>query len=198
MGVTSSNRRDISRPHLVAALTQVARVLLSPLIGAHRLGLIGYRGCGELLSLVPGPAGRLLRRAWYSATLAQCGARLQVQFKTVLRDPRTRIGDDCVFGESNSVGWADIGDHFVSADHVSIVAGRHQQRFSRTDVPMRFQRSQTRCVHVAEDVWVGAHAVIAEDVAAHSIVGASALVIHRFPEWSVLAGVPARVIGTRR
>src|SRR5207248_1200423 len=122
-------------------------------------------------------------RAWYSATLAHCGARLQVHFGTILRDSRTRVGDDCTFGESNSVGWADIGDHFVSGPRVSIVAGRHQQRFSSTDIPMRLQVSQTRCVHVADDVWVGVHAVIAEDVAAHTIVGASALIIAMYPEW---------------
>jgi acetyltransferase-like isoleucine patch superfamily enzyme len=63
---------------------------------------------------------------------------------------------------------------------------------------MRFQPSQTRRVNVANDVWVGAHAVIAGDVAAHSIVGASTLITETFPEWSVLAGVPARAIGARR
>jgi virginiamycin A acetyltransferase len=194
----SSTRRDVRRPRLVAAATAAASVLLQPMFVAYRLGLIDYRGCGECVSLLPGPFGRIVRRAWYSRTLTRCGARLVVHFGTVLRDPRTRIGDDCTFGEFNSVGWATIGDFFVSGDHVSIVAGRHQQRFSRTDVPMRFQTSRTQCVRVADDVWVGSHAVIAADVAAHSIVGASTLIIATFAEWSVLAGTPARIIGSRR
>lgn len=194
----SSTRRDARCPRLVATATAAASVLLQPLLVAYRLGLTDYRGCGECVSRLPGPLGRIVRRAWYSRTLADCGARLLVHFGTVLRDPRTRVGDDCTFGEYNSIGWAAIGDFFVSGDHVSIVAGRHQQRFSRTDIPMRFQTSRTQCVRVADDVWVGSHAVIADDVAAHSIVGASALIIDTFPEWSVLAGVPARVIGSRR
>ncbi len=196
--VISRVSRDDSHPRLVGALLVVARGLLLPLSGALRLGLIDFRGCREFLSLMPGPSGRLLRRAWYSSTLAHCGARLTVHFGTILRDPRTRVGDDCTFGEHNSVGWADVGDHFVSGDHVSIVAGRHRQRFARTDIPMRFQTSRTRCVRIANDVWVGAHAVLAGDVSAHSIVGAGALIIEAFPEWSVLAGVPARAVGARR
>lgn len=96
--------RDATHRGLVAALIVVARALLLPLLGAYRLGLLDYRGCGECLSLVPGPSGRLLRRAWYSSTLAHCGARLTVHFGTILRDPRTRVGDDCIFGERNSVG----------------------------------------------------------------------------------------------
>jgi acetyltransferase-like isoleucine patch superfamily enzyme len=50
---------------------------------------------------------------------------------------------------------------------------------------------------IGNDVWIGAGARVLADVASHSIVGAGAVVVRTFPEWCVLGGVPARVIGER-
>ena len=51
---------------------------------------------------------------------------------------------------------------------------------------------------IGDDVWIGTSATILADVAAGSIVGAGAVVTHTFEPYSILAGVPARLIRQRR
>lgn len=188
---------DAERPAIVAAATAGARLAVGPLLLGRALRLVSFHSASQLLSLVPGAAGLLVRRAWYEATLEACGQRLRVQFGAVLRDQRTRLGDDCHIGEYSCIGLADIGASFLGGDHVSVVGGRHAHRFDRRDLPMSEQPGETVRVVIGEDVWAGAGARIAADVAAHSIVGAGAVVVERFGEWQVLGGVPARVIAER-
>jgi acetyltransferase-like isoleucine patch superfamily enzyme len=188
---------DVHHPRIVSAAERVGQVLLAPLLVAHRVGLISFLSVGQLLSLVPGAVGLVLRRVWYRATLAGCGERLRVSFGTVIHQPDTRVGDDCHFGELNRVGLADVGSNFMSANHVSIVSGREQHDFGRRDRPIRRQLTTLHRVVIGEDVWAGAQATIAADVAAHSVVGAGAVVTRTFPEWSVLGGVPAKVLRER-
>ncbi len=175
----------------------IALVLALPFVAAWRLHLLTYYTAGQILSLIPGDVGMLVRRGWYRLTLASCGERLTVEFGSVLHRPEAEIGDDCYFGENNRVGIAAIGDDFMSAGNVSIhSAGRHHG-FDRRDVPMRLQPTEFERVRVGADVWVGTGAVIGADVAAHSIVAAGAVVNKAFGEWQILGGVPAEPIGER-
>jgi maltose O-acetyltransferase len=160
--------------------------------------MVSYRTAGHALSLIPGGVGLLARRAWYGATLASCGKRLKVLFGAVINNPDSRIGDDCHIGELNRVGLVEIGPNFLSSHNVCIVSGRHQHGHERSDVPMRNQREQPIRVKIGEDVWIGAGATVGADVASHSVIGMGAAITRTFPEWSVLGGVPAKVIAERQ
>jgi acetyltransferase-like isoleucine patch superfamily enzyme len=173
-------------------------VLVAPLVLAYRLRLVSYRTAGHGLSLVPGSVGLLLRRAWYASTLARCGKRLTVGFGALIYFPESRIGDDCYFGELNRIGLVEIGRKFMSSHGVCIVSGRHQHGIERSDVPIRDQPETPSRVKIGDDVWVGAGATIGADVAAHTVVGMGAAITQSFPEWSILAGVPGKVIGERQ
>jgi acetyltransferase-like isoleucine patch superfamily enzyme len=181
----------------IIAAEKIARVLVSPAVMAYRMGLLSFHSAGQALSLAPGAAGLLLRRAWYRATLDACGERLGVEFGTVIHKAGSRIGDDCYFGELNRIGLVDIGDNFMSANHVSIMSGRRQHAFDRRDTPMRSQPVAYERIVVGEDVWIGAQATVTSDVSAHSIVAAGAVVTESFDAWRILGGVPARVLGER-
>jgi acetyltransferase-like isoleucine patch superfamily enzyme len=172
-------------------------VIVAPLLLARRLRLMSFLAGGQTLSLVPGALGLLIRRAWYGATLAHCGKRLTVQFGTVIAHAETRIADDCYFGPFNNIGLAEIGEQFISGPQVCILSGRGQHRFDRRDLPVRRQYGTLACVSIGADVYAGANATIAADVGAHSVVGAGAVVTKTFPDWSVLAGNPARVLRQR-
>jgi acetyltransferase-like isoleucine patch superfamily enzyme len=181
----------------VAASERLAWLVVAPLLVAYRLRLVSFETAGQILSLAPGGAGLLVRRAWYRATLADCGKRLKVGFGTVIRDARCRIGDDCALSDHNRVSLADIGPQFTSANYVSIVAGPSRHRFEHRRLPMREQPGPRRRLVIGEDVWVGAQATILADVASHSVVGAGAVVTRTFAEWQILGGVPAKVLRTR-
>jgi virginiamycin A acetyltransferase len=185
------------RPAIIAAADKAALLLVTPLLLPYRLGLLSYNSAGQILSLVPGAFGLLVRRAWYSVTLAACGQRLWVQFGTVIHKADSRIGDDCYFGEFNRIGLVDVGNDFMSSNNVSIMSGRRQHAFDRRDIPVRAQPISYDRVTIGEDVWVGAQATIAADVAAHSVVATGAVVATIFGEWSILGGVPAKVLGER-
>lgn len=185
------------RGRVLKVAEAIGTVLALPLVVAWRLRLLTYYTGGQILSLIPGDVGMLVRRGWYRSTLASCGERLTVEFGSVVHRPEAEIGDDCYFGENNRVGFAAIGDDFMSAGNVSIhSAGRHHG-FDRRDVPMRLQPSEFERVTIGPDVWVGTGAVVGADVAAHSVVAAGAVVTKRFEEWQILAGVPAESIGER-
>jgi virginiamycin A acetyltransferase len=189
-------RFEQRHPRLTVAIEATATLVISPLFLAHRAGLISFQTSGQILSLVPGAAGLVLRRAWYKTTLELCGRRLRIGFGTFIRDPRTRFGDDCIVADHAQITRASFGSNALVGDHATIQA--RARRYDRRDIPLRLHGvEEGRTVNVGDDVWIGAGARVLADVASHSIVGAGAVVVSTFPEWSVLAGVPARVIGER-
>lgn len=190
-------RPQRAAPELVAVAERIALLFLAPLLGAYRLRLVSFLACGQALSLVPGRVGLLIRRAWYGATLERCGRRLTVQFGTVVAHAETWIADDCYLGPHNNVGLASIGEQFISGPRVCILSGRSQHGFDRRGVPVRDQPGKLTRISVGADVYAGTNSTISTDVAAHSVVGAGAVVTKKFPEWSVLAGNPARVLRER-
>lgn len=175
----------------------IGRIFALPWVLAWRLSIVTYATAGQILSLIPGDIGVFVRRGWYRATLQRCGERLTVEFGSVISRAESRIGTDCYIGEFNRIALVDIGDDFMSADNVEILSGLQHYGFGRRDVPMRLQPGVRRRVTIGRDVWIGVFAAVGADVAAHSIVGAGAVVTKSFPEWKILGGVPAQPIGER-
>ena len=182
---------------MLAAAGPIGRLLVAPLILAWRLRVISYPTAGQILSLIPGDVGMLIRRGWYSTTLASCGERLTVEFGTVLQAPDSIIGNDCYFAELIRVGRVSMGHDCMASDGVQILSGMNHYGTERSDVPMRVQPGLHPQVNIGDDVWLGTSAVVGADVAAHSVVAAGAVVTRSFDEWQILGGVPATPIGER-
>lgn len=55
-------------------------------------------------------------------------------------------------------------------------------------------------IEIGEDVWVGANACITDSVIIgnYSVIGMGAVVTRDVAEWSIVGGVPAKVLGDRR
>jgi acetyltransferase-like isoleucine patch superfamily enzyme len=182
----------------VLKLVEPAGLLLAlPVLVGWRLRLFTYYTAGQLLSLIPGDVGMLIRRGWYRLTLGSCGKQLTVEFGSVIHKPEARVGDCCYIGENNRIGLVDIGDDFMSANNVSIISGSRPHGFERRDLPIRLQPTHYERVTIGRDVWIGVGAVVSADVAPHSVVGAGAVVTKTFGEWQILGGVPAAPIAER-
>ena len=105
------------------------------------------------------------------------------------------IGQQCfIIG----AGGLRIGDNVGIGPQVKIHPSYHEN--SSLDVPTIFQEIIFDPITIEEDVNIGIGAVIMHGVTLRkgSMVGANAVVTKSFPEYSVIAGVPAKLIRDRQ
>ena len=84
-----------------------------------------------------------------------------------------------------------------------IATGATLYAFDHGLAPDRFVMDQpvtSRGIVLGKDVWIGAQAGVTDGVRIgdHAVVGMGAVVTSDVPEWAIVGGVPARVIGDRR
>ena len=101
----------------------------------------------------------------------------------------TRVGIHCTV-----IGPVCIGNHVNLAQGITVTALNHT--FKDTSKRIDEQGISTKPVVIGDDVWIGANAVILPDVTIgrHVVVAAGAVVTKDVPDYSLVAGVPAKVI----
>lgn len=122
---------------------------------------------------------------------------------------RLQIGEHVYFGRYCSIECdAVIGNYVLVANNVAFV-GRCDHDYRQIGVPVRIARSvrdstymvpsNKREVVVGDDVWIGYGAIILSGVSIGegAIVAAGSLVTHDVPSFSIVGGVPARLLGER-
>jgi acetyltransferase-like isoleucine patch superfamily enzyme len=121
-------------------------------------------------------------------------ARLEADVGSIVLGNRCSVNPFCVF---NGFGGISIGDDVRIASHTVILSSSH--RHDDPTVPIHAQGTIPQETVIGNDVWIGAHSVILGGVriGSHSIVAAGAVVTADVPHYSVVAGVPARVIRSR-
>jgi acetyltransferase-like isoleucine patch superfamily enzyme len=165
----------------------------------------------------------MMRRVLMRALCKSVGHDLQVGVNVLLKHPETMEIGDCVFIGAQSMiqgrfdGTCRIGSHtwigpqsyfdaraLVLEEYVGWGPGARVLGSAHTGSPVIEPIISTglviKPVFVAYGADIGMNASILPGVriGAHSIVGAGAVVTHDVPDYSVAAGVPARVIRDRR
>ncbi|HUR11416.1 MAG TPA: DapH/DapD/GlmU-related protein [Flavitalea sp.] len=94
-------------------------------------------------------------------------------------------------------GFVQIGSNSMFGPGSSLFSENHCHDL--TGIPMIKQPTIRKGVIVEDDVWVGAKAVILDGVTIGkgSIIAAGCVVLHDVPAYSIVAGVPGRIIGCR-
>lgn len=105
------------------------------------------------------------------------------------------IGDHTRIGLHNTViGPVTIGNHVNLAQGITVTALNHN--FENVELRIDEQGVSTNPVAIADDVWIGANAVVLPGVSigSHSVVAAGAVVTKDVPAHTLVAGVPAKII----
>jgi acetyltransferase-like isoleucine patch superfamily enzyme len=105
------------------------------------------------------------------------------------------IGDYTRVGIHNTIiGPVSIGNHVNLAQGITVTALNHN--FSDPDKLIDEQGISTAAVHIGDDVWIGANAVVLPGVTIgnHCVIAAGAVVTKDVPANSIVGGVPAKVI----
>lgn len=117
------------------------------------------------------------------------GANSSVQTGTIL------IG----YGDrENRKGLISIGDHVRIAPFVQMIAGNHN--FADTSVPISKQGLTAEPITIENDVWVAGRVIITAGVriGTGSVLAAGAVVTKDVAPFSIMGGVPAKLIRSRK
>lgn len=112
--------------------------------------------------------------------------------------PRITVGNDFYANAyCHLLGEITIGDSVMLGPKVVMWGRDHGTAMG---APMRRQPHVTAPIHVEDDVWVGAGAIVLKGVTigTGAVVAAGSVVTKSVDEYAIVAGVPARVIGSRR
>lgn len=157
----------------------------------------GFRTISEFLSLFPFAIGVTLRYEFYKRTLRKCGENVFISFGTIFYYPEVSIGNNVLIGLYNTIHHCDIGNDVMTAEGCRFLSGSKYHEYLRTDIPMTRQGGKMKRIRIGNDTWVGANAVIMEDVADGAIVGAGAVITKKVERFSIVVGNPAKIVGNR-
>ncbi len=110
-----------------------------------------------------------------------------------------KIGSFCEISEDVYIQAAIIGDYVLIAQNVSLIAITHN--FRDVNLPMIKQGlTALDPVIIEDDVWIGRNVVVLPGIVIGkgSVVGAGAVVTKNVLPYTIVGGVPAKVIGERK
>lgn len=111
-----------------------------------------------------------------------------------------RVGDHSNIGPYSYIGcsgFISIGNNVMISPRVSIYAENHV--FDSTEDTIKSQGVKRKTVVIEDDCWIAANSIILAGVTIGkgSVVAAGSVVSKDVPPYSVVAGVPARIIKSR-
>lgn len=155
-----------------------------------------------MISDIPGEVGMVLRSHFIPRFFKSAGKGIRILPGAGFNGIGKIIaGDGVIIGIDNffqaSAGLT-IGDHTMFGPGVKIWTINH--RFEALDRPIIEQGYDNKPVSIGSHVWIGSNVFVMPGVEIPDgcIVSAGAVVgVKKFPPYSIIAGNPARAIGTR-
>lgn len=145
-----------------------------------------------------GPGCKKIRSFFAKGFISSCGENVNIQRGAVFSS-KLSIGDYSSVGINSVIqGPVRIGRNVMMGPEVYIYTQNHNHQ--RLDIPMIKQGYENeKPVIIMDDVWIGSRVTILPGVTVGcgSIIGASAVVTKDVPDYSIVAGNPAKVIKSR-
>lgn len=147
-------------------------------------------------------------RLWFqSRKIGTIGQNSEVRpYCTIVGTRNIKIGKNVIIppgavlsslpGDQNSI--IIIEDDVLLGPNVAVYSSTHL--YSRTDVPIKEQGYKTATTILKKGCWIGINSVILPGVTIgqNSVVGANSVVTRDVPDFTVVAGSPARMIKTTK
>ncbi len=105
------------------------------------------------------------------------------------------IGNNSLIGlRSTVIGPVEIGNDVLLAQNIVLSGQNHG--YEDISVSIREQKSITNKITIKDSAWIGANVVIVAGVTigAHSIVAAGSVVTKDVPDFTIVAGNPAKIL----
>ncbi len=130
-------------------------------------------------------------------TIVMHGAILHVYNFRGIPNAGIKIGKNCLIGEYCVIrgqGGVTIGDRVYTSPFTQLLAVNHV--YDNPELPFVNQGITAEGITIEDDVWLGAGAIITDGVRVNkgSVVAAGAVVTKDVPAYTVVGGVPARII----
>jgi len=152
---------------------------------------------------LPGRFGMALRERALRRYFKTAGSNLRIHNGIIIRNiSRLSVGDNVTLGVDNFIqaaGGISIGNDVLLGPGVKIWSVNHV--FSNADIPVREQGYEFKPVDIGDNVWIGANSFLMPgvDIGDGAIISAGSVVgTKKVPPYAILAGNPARKIGTRK
>ncbi len=152
------------------------------------------KACTQFLSLLPGKTGSYFRACFCSVIFEQSDSVVYIGFGTLFSQQNTTIQTGVYIGPQCNIGSCFIGKNTLLGSGVHLLSGKNQHSFDDPDTPIKDQRGEFCKITVGENCWVGNGAILMASIGDNCIVGAGSVVTNDFPEGSIIAGNPAKLI----
>lgn len=108
---------------------------------------------------------------------------------------RTTFGESCFFG---AAGGVIVGDDVMAGQFIRFHSENHN--YKDLNIPIREQGVNHKGIVVGNNCWIGSGAVFLDGakIGNGCVVAANAVVTKPFPDNSIIGGVPATIIGSRK
>jgi acetyltransferase-like isoleucine patch superfamily enzyme len=107
------------------------------------------------------------------------------------------LEENVYIGPNCHLGLVHVEPEVLIGAGCHVPSGGRTHAFADPATPLREQPGERRQVRIGAGSWIGSAAVVMADVGRNTIVGAGAVVTRPLPDWSIAAGVPARVVKSR-
>lgn len=152
----------------------------------------------KLTSIIPGNIGCRIRNA---ALPYKRGRNVKIWDGIHIDSPsKLEMGDDVSINRNcviNAGGGVTIGSGTLIGPNVTIYSQNHS--YKEKTIEIRLQGYERKAVIIGTDVWIASNAILLPGVIIGNgcVIAAGSVVTHSMPPYTIVAGVPAKVIGQR-
>ncbi len=143
------------------------------------------------------PLCAVFKRFCARMMLDECGDKVDIG-RHISFSSHISLGDRSSIGDNAYInGPIKIGKDVMMAPNCAFIANTHNTE--RIDIPMNQQGNQCMPITIGDDVWIGYGVVILPGVKVGngSVLAAGTVVTKDVPDYTVVGGVPGRIIGKR-